>query len=113
LSCHDLSEGGLGLSLSEMAFSGDIGVEVSLDEIIYTGTKRRFDYILFSESNSRFLIEVDRKDCKKIEELFKDLPLVKIGTTIKEKNLRVFANNKKLIDLPLSIIKAKWQRKVV
>ena len=113
LSCHDLSEGGLGLSLSEMAFSGDIGVEVSLDDIVYIGTKRRFDYILFSESNSRFLIEVEKKNYKKIEELFIDVPLVKIGTTITEKNLRIFANNKKLIDLPLSIIKAKWQRKVV
>ena len=84
-----------------------------MQDIVYTGKKRRHDSILFSESNSRFLIEVDKKYSKEIEKIFAGLPLAKIGKTIKEKKLRVFINEKKLIDLPLSIIKTKWQRKVV
>ena len=113
LACHDLSEGGLGLAISEMAFSGDIGAEVSLDDIIYIGKKRRFDFILFAESNTRFLIEVAKKNSEAIEEIFEGLPIAKIGKTMKDKRLKVFSGDKKIIDLPLELIKAKWLRKVV
>jgi phosphoribosylformylglycinamidine synthase II len=55
--CHDLSEGGLGVAVAEMAFSGGLGVEVDLQQVpaLQVG---RDDFLLFSESNSRFLLEV-------------------------------------------------------
>jgi len=55
--CHDLSEGGLGVAVAEMAFSGGLGVEVNLQQVpaLQVG---RDDFLLFSESNSRFLLEV-------------------------------------------------------
>jgi phosphoribosylformylglycinamidine synthase len=55
--CHDLSEGGLGVAVAEMAFSGGLGVEIDLQQIpaLQVG---RDDFLLFSESNSRFLLEV-------------------------------------------------------
>ncbi|UCG92209.1 MAG: phosphoribosylformylglycinamidine synthase subunit PurL [candidate division WOR-3 bacterium] len=113
LSCHDLSEGGLGLAMSEMAFSGDIGALINLDHISFSGQKRRHDFILFAESNTRFLVEVHKKHANSICEIFHELPITKIGNTIKEKFLRVYAGKKKLIDLPLSVIKTKWRRKVL
>ena len=113
LSCHDLSEGGLGLGLSEMAISGDIGAEIDLSSVNYTGNERRFDYILFSESNTRFLLEVSEDNREKLERIFAGLPVARIGRTIKEKHLRVRNKNRMLIDLPLCVIKAKWLRKVV
>ncbi|MEE8323700.1 MAG: phosphoribosylformylglycinamidine synthase subunit PurL [Candidatus Bathyarchaeia archaeon] len=57
LACHDLSEGGLGVALAEMAFSGGLGVEVNLQQIPAFQIGRD-DFLLFSESNSRFLLEV-------------------------------------------------------
>jgi len=70
-SCHDLSEGGLAVALAEMAFAGGFGAQVQLYE---PGRDSFFDrnqepasrdailseatWLLFSESNSRFVVEV-------------------------------------------------------
>jgi phosphoribosylformylglycinamidine synthase len=55
LSCHDLSEGGLGVAAAEMAFGGMFGVELDLRGM----RKLRTDFKLFSESNGRWLLEVE------------------------------------------------------
>ena len=54
-SCHDLSEGGLAVALAEMAFAGGIGADVT-----QAGRARHcpMKRLLFSESPSRFLLEV-------------------------------------------------------
>ncbi len=113
LSCHDLSEGGLGLALSEMAISSDIGVNVDLQNIVYTGEHKRFDFMLFSESNTRFLIEVTKQKEKAFEKILEGTTLAKIGTTTEEQNVKISYGDKTLIDLPISVIRAKFLRKVV
>jgi len=55
MSCHDLSEGGLAVAAAEMAFGGMLGVELDLRAM----GKLRTDFKLFSESNGRWLLEVD------------------------------------------------------
>ncbi len=55
--CHDLSEGGLGIAAAEMAFAGGLGIELDLRKIPREPSLRD-DFALFSESNSRFLLEV-------------------------------------------------------
>jgi hypothetical protein len=49
LACHDLSEGGLGVALAEMAFAGEAGAEVWLDKRAAPGCDGD-DVLLFSES---------------------------------------------------------------
>ena len=61
LSCHDISDGGLGVALSEMAFENNIGFKIRIDENL------RFDEILFSETGG-FIMEVDSN---KLETVFK------------------------------------------
>ena len=56
LSCHDCSEGGLSVALSEMLMAGGFGAELSLNEL--AGNAERVDYKLFSESNGRWIVEV-------------------------------------------------------
>jgi len=58
-SMHDCSEGGLGVALAEMAFAGNLGVTARLDKVPYAGGNKRDDNIFFSESNSRFVVEVE------------------------------------------------------
>jgi len=111
--CHDLSEGGLALALAEMAFSGDIGLEVDIQKVPYSGMRMRYDSMLFSESNTRFLVELTEEKADEFTALFRDLPLARIGRTISEKNLKVFAGDRKLVDLPLFLLRKKWLRKVV
>ena len=76
LSCHDISDGGLGVALSEMAFENSIGFKIYMDENL------RFDEILFSETGG-FIMEVDSN---KLEAVFKtfsnfDIELFTIGKT--------------------------------
>jgi len=57
-SCHDLSEGGLAVAAAEMAFAGDLGLSLTLDSLASASGIDRDEVLLFSESNTRFLVEV-------------------------------------------------------
>ena len=55
VSCaHDCSKGGLGVALSEMAILGESGLNVDLSMV--PNSCSRLDELLFSESNSRYLV---------------------------------------------------------
>ena len=56
--CHDCSEGGIGAAIAEMAFAGGLGADIHLSDAPVTADVVRDDVLLFSESNSRFLVEV-------------------------------------------------------
>ncbi len=64
---HDCSKGGLAVALAEMAIGGRIGFEVDLAKAPNTCT--RLDDLLFSESNSRYLIGT--KEPERIRALLK------------------------------------------
>src|SRR5579859_7996993 len=60
--CHDLSEGGLAVAAAEMALAGLLGIDIDLGQIphdIHVLHANLIDpLLLFSESASRFLLEV-------------------------------------------------------
>ena len=55
----DLSEGGLAVAAAEMAIGGDLGVRIDLDRMPLGEPIDRDDVKLFSESPTRFLLEVE------------------------------------------------------
>ena len=57
-SCHDCSEGGIGAAAAEMAFAGGLGIHLSLVNVPRDPDVTADDVLLFSESNSRFIVEV-------------------------------------------------------
>lgn len=61
---HDCSKGGLGVALSAMCITSQIGCVISLDKV--PSEKIREDELLFSESHSRFLMVVDPSKVKKV-----------------------------------------------
>jgi len=110
--CHDLSEGGMACALAEMAFSGGMGVEAFVSGIKYqTCSSARNDVLLFSESNTRFIAEVRKKDKKVFEDLMKGIPVGLIGRVSGGKNLLISdASGKKIIDISLDKLKEAWQK---
>ena len=66
------------------------------------------DLVLFSETTGCFLAEVENERVAK--KLFAKVPYSIIGRTIKTKQIRVNHGSKNLCDLPLSILKEKWQK---
>ncbi|MDD5778120.1 MAG: phosphoribosylformylglycinamidine synthase subunit PurL [Candidatus Thermoplasmatota archaeon] len=73
--CHDVSGGGLGVCLAEMAMGGT-GAEVCL----YQLGEERVDVKLFSESATRWVVEVGEGREEGFEELMGELAAVKVGT---------------------------------
>ncbi len=108
--CHDLSEGGLGVAAAEMAFSGGCGLSLDLSLVPRTGVTRD-DVVLFSESNSRFLIEVSPGAKKSFEKLMRGVVFSQVGKVTKEKRLFVEGlDGGGVVDAPLDGLIASWKR---
>ena len=109
-SCHDCSDGGLGIALAESAFAGGFGMEVDLAKVPVEGIERD-DYLLFSESQSRFVVTVHPAKQKAFLSAIKGVPLGEIGTVTKAKKFIVTGlNGKKIIQGDIYKLKAAWQR---
>jgi len=108
-SCHDLSEGGLAACLAEMAFSGELGANVSLDEMPHDLPHACPTTLLFSESNSRFVCEIDPDQAEAFERCFQEVPLAKIGTVTPKQQLVVSLGGYTLIEAPNDTLKQAWQ----
>jgi phosphoribosylformylglycinamidine synthase len=108
-SCHDLSEGGLAVAAAEMAFAGNVGADLALEGV---ESKEYGDEIpLFSESATRFLVEVAPADASELQERFGSLPLARIGRTCIERRLRIAGQNGEwIIQAPLHVLKEAWQK---
>ncbi|MCL2799080.1 MAG: phosphoribosylformylglycinamidine synthase subunit PurL [Endomicrobia bacterium] len=94
-SCHDVSEGGLAVAISEMAFSGQKGVKINIDAVPVIKSLTPAE-ILFSESNGRFIVEVNPENEKKFKEIFKGVKHAEIGI-ITEDNKVIFESIKNKI----------------
>jgi phosphoribosylformylglycinamidine synthase len=109
--CHDLSEGGIGVAAAEMAFAGGLGMTVNLKNVPLAESIERDDYILFSESNTRFLVEITPKDKQEFEKALSGADFSEIGRVMKAKKLEVYSRNGKIILLaPINELKEAWQK---
>ncbi|MGB9684354.1 MAG: AIR synthase-related protein, partial [Candidatus Bathyarchaeales archaeon] len=107
--CHDLSEGGLAVAVAEMAFSGGYGVEIDLRKVPADNLKRD-DFVLFSESNSRFLVEVPEKCERDFEAMMRGAVCAKIGKVTKTPRLCVYGlNGDVVVDAAISELLACWK----
>ncbi len=106
--CHDLSDGGLGVAAAEMAFTGDLGLEIDLSSVP-TSEELRDDFLLFSESNGRLLVEVPEKHYAAFEALMGDTIFAKVGVVKEEKTLTIRRSGEILVDLPLEELIAAWK----
>lgn len=110
-SCHDLSEGGLAVSVCEMLIGGDIGASI---DVAGMTPELRSDYKLFSESNSRWVVEVWSEEKRRFEELMKKRKVyaAKLGETVGEKRVGVCDGNKELVELSLEEVREAWSGKI-
>ena len=81
-SCHDLSEGGLAVALAEMCFAGGLGADVSLAPLAVEGDHLDDATRLFSESNTRFLVEVPQAKRDEFLKICSGTPLAEIGADL-------------------------------
>ena len=110
ISAHDCSEGGLIVALAEMLFSGGLGAEVSLKKAPRGNDITRDDVLLFSESNSRFIVEVPEEKKKAFESKMKGVPFGLLGRSKKGKTLLVKGlKEKTIIKANIDRLKSSWK----
>lgn len=108
ISCHDLSEGGLAVAISEMCMGSGFGANIFLKEV--PKEKNMADYeILFGESPTRFLVEVPKDKKAVFEKQFKGLIFGLIGCVSKEPKLTIYANETEtVVNLALDELRDSW-----
>ncbi|TWT30910.1 phosphoribosylformylglycinamidine synthase subunit PurL [Blastopirellula retiformator] len=106
--CHDLSEGGLAVALAEMAFAGGLGAEVSLDAMPHDVAAKHAVSLLFSESNTRFLVEVPAENEKQFQSLLAGVPHAAIGTVVEAPTVTITHDKTTLVSAELDELKQAW-----
>jgi phosphoribosylformylglycinamidine synthase len=98
LACHDLSEGGLAPAAAEMAFAGGLGLELELKQVeiwapepAEAAAADADTVALFSESPTRFLVEVAAENAREFEHRLEGLPFARVGRVLHEPVLRVLS----------------------
>jgi len=108
--CHDLSEGGLGACLAEMAIGGDIGTTIDISKV---GKELRPDVKLFSESNTRWVVEVKKDKQTEFEkQLQKDhVGFILLGKTNGE-HLIINDDAKTVVNLSVDVLRECWRKPI-
>jgi phosphoribosylformylglycinamidine synthase len=105
-SCHDLSEGGLAVAAAEMAFAGGLGSRISLANV-----PRNADLpvaaLLFSESNTRFLCEVQPEKAVAFETMLAGVPHARIGEVSDDGKLEICSVTP-FVQADLRTLKKEW-----
>ena len=99
LSCHDIADGGIATSLSEMTFKNKIGCSVNIESTLSTGK------VLFSETGG-FVVEITRENYEKVHSVFSSygLNVFEIGITG-----GALININELVELAVKGAKEAWE----
>jgi len=109
-SCHDCSDGGLGIALAEVAFAGGVGMSVDLALAPRDGITRN-DYLLFSESQSRFVVTVSPEAQGDFENTMTGCSFACIGTVQSDGVFRVNGiDGNPIINETIVSLKEAWQQ---
>jgi phosphoribosylformylglycinamidine synthase len=106
--CHDLSEGGLAVTLAEMALGGRLGLQADVPSSGLPALT-----VLFSESNGRLIVEVAPDNIASFETMLADVPLTVIGSVSADPIVRIAVDGKPQIELPVVSLVAAWREQTV
>ncbi len=108
--CHDLSEGGLGACLAEMAIGGDLGATVDISAV---GKDLRSDCKLFSESNTRWVVEVKKEKQTLFEKQLKkdQVDFILLGKT-KGDHLIIKDEGNTIVNLSVAVLRECWSKPI-
>ena len=107
--CHDCSEGGLAVAAAEMCFAGGLGASIDATRVPGADTMRD-DMVMFSESNTRFICEIEPDKKAEFEKALKGRPFAEIGRTVATSRLVINGTGgKNRIDEDICSLKESWQ----
>ena len=85
-------------------------MEMDLRNVPTDMERKRDDVLLFSESNSRFVVEVDRERKEEFEKTMAGVPFAEVGKVTEAQTFQMTGlEGKKVIDERLKDLKEAWQ----
>jgi phosphoribosylformylglycinamidine synthase subunit PurSL len=102
-SLHDLSDGGLIVALAESCLGGNLGSEILLEK----GSLLQ----LFGEGAGQLIASVNPNDVNEFESIFGNCTILNLGTVTTKKELKVFANNKLVINQTIDTLRNSFNEK--
>ncbi|MFA6433810.1 MAG: phosphoribosylformylglycinamidine synthase subunit PurL [Elusimicrobiales bacterium] len=109
---HDVSQGGLAVTLAEMAFSGELGADLDLGGAASERGLSELE-LLFGESPSRLALEVVKGKEREFLKLVRGLPVKKIGFVGAGPALELRLGAKRLIREDFRALKRCWKRELL
>jgi len=107
-SSHDISDGGLAVTLVESAFGGQLGVNVDLASLGDLPLNAK----LFSESHSRFVVSIRPEDKEAFEALLGDQAYY-LGTVTAATQVNIQDKGAAVVDLPVQELLESWSSGLV
>jgi phosphoribosylformylglycinamidine synthase len=108
-SCHDCSDGGLGVALAETAFAGELGMSVDLRQVVADGALAD-DVLLFSETQSRFVVTVAPENAQVFEDFLATSAYSRIGEVTAGALLSITGMaGEAVVRATLTELKTSWQ----
>jgi len=127
-SCHDLSEGGLAVAVSECIIGSGLGADLNAEAIVTAAEsgarfhdllRERLDFALFGEGPARMLITVSPKNLAAWQSLWQannslgvsEISVIEIGKVTGFGVLKLLQSKKKneIINLGVITLKQAWQ----
>jgi phosphoribosylformylglycinamidine synthase len=112
--CHDCAEGGIAVALAEMCIAGGVGLEAQLMRLPrdYHANYASDEVILFSESLSRFLVEIRPEDEAAFRAIMGDVPAECIGVVGGEALVMNGRTGEPLFSLSIAEMEQAWRGRV-
>ncbi len=112
LAAHDVSQGGLAVTLAEMSFSGGFGAVVDLSSAPSEKGVSALE-LLFGESPSRIVVEVSREKETEFRRLTGGLPVARIGSVQERPELEAGLGGRGLLKEDILVLKSDWKRELL
>ncbi len=109
---HDVSQGGLAVTLAEMAFSGGFGAEIDLSAAARDKGLTPLE-LLFGEAPARLALEVVKGKEVEFLKLVKGLPVSEVGCVAEQPVLDVKDGGARLFKEELKVLKNCWKRELI
>ena len=114
VSSHDISDGGLAVSLSECCILSSKGATINLESV-----SERLDNVLFSEGGSRIVFSVNKNKelnwlnyLKKIKIDFPNSVYVKKIGYVSKENLKINFQNKEICNIKVEELTEKFNNSI-
>jgi len=108
-SCHDCSDGGLGVALAETAFAGELGMRVDLRQVPAEGVLAD-DVLLFSETQSRFVVTVAPEHARALEDCLAESACSPVGEVTADGLLSIIGQGgNDVVRAAIAELKESWQ----